>query len=243
MDDRLALRLSYDLAGVTDRGAYLDAMNQSLGEVFRTDSQGWAGTHLSTRVAEIRGTNGSDRPEIAEALSRVMAQHPMYLSYLTPPGTMTPRRMSDLIPDRVWRSHPVFSELFIPMGVTAQLTIVVEPASVEEWSGWAFHRAGIDFTENEVETAVQLQPLLVTFNRLSSFVREAAPSDHRHLTDREVQVLQLVAQGFTAQNISYILRISPLTVRKHLEHTYEKLGEHNRLRAVRLAARDGIISL
>jgi DNA-binding CsgD family transcriptional regulator len=52
------------------------------------------------------------------------------------------------------------------------------------------------------------------------------------LTERELEVLGLVAQGLTNREISSELFISPATVRTHLEHIYDKLGVRNRAGAV-----------
>jgi DNA-binding CsgD family transcriptional regulator len=51
------------------------------------------------------------------------------------------------------------------------------------------------------------------------------------LTDRENEVLHWVAQGKTNRDIGMILSISALTVRKHLERIFEKLGVENRTAA------------
>ena len=51
------------------------------------------------------------------------------------------------------------------------------------------------------------------------------------LTPREVEILHLVAQGKTNKEIAADLYISPLTVRTHLEHIYEKLGVGSRTEA------------
>lgn len=61
------------------------------------------------------------------------------------------------------------------------------------------------------------------------------------LTAREIEVLSLVATGLTANAIGHRLRISVTTVRKHLEHIYEKTGHHDRLLAVAHARRIGLI--
>lgn len=52
------------------------------------------------------------------------------------------------------------------------------------------------------------------------------------LTRREVEILHLLARGRTNKEIAADLYISPLTVRTHLEHVYEKLGVGNRTEAV-----------
>jgi DNA-binding CsgD family transcriptional regulator len=58
------------------------------------------------------------------------------------------------------------------------------------------------------------------------------------LTDRELRVLNLVADGNTNDAIARALRVSPRTVAKHLEHTYRKLAVGNRAAAVaRLSGR------
>jgi DNA-binding CsgD family transcriptional regulator len=52
------------------------------------------------------------------------------------------------------------------------------------------------------------------------------------LTDREREILELVAAGKTNAEIAEAIWIAPGTVRKHLEHVYEKLGVHSRTAAV-----------
>jgi len=52
------------------------------------------------------------------------------------------------------------------------------------------------------------------------------------LTEREREILDLVAAGKTNAEISEAIWIAPGTVRKHLENIYEKLGVHSRTAAV-----------
>jgi len=52
------------------------------------------------------------------------------------------------------------------------------------------------------------------------------------LTEREREVLELVAAGKTNAQIAETIWIAPGTVRKHLENIYEKLGVHSRTAAV-----------
>ena len=245
MDDRnrLALRLSYDLAGVTDRGTYLNAMIESLAVVFPCDSNGWVGMDLPRGRYEFYGTNGSDDPRYASGVQRMKDAHPMMTSYLTHPGDISPRRISDIIGDLDWLEHPLYRELFVQLGARRQLTIAVSPVSPVEFDGWGFHRATRDFTDAEVETAADIQAVLVTLNRLTLIGTKASPTpERRRLSAREAQILQLVSQGFRATDIAVMLRISVSTVRKHMEHVYEKLGEHNRVRAINAAIRDGDIT-
>ena len=52
------------------------------------------------------------------------------------------------------------------------------------------------------------------------------------LTDREREILELVAAGKSNAEIAGTMWIAPGTVRKHLENVYEKLGVHSRTAAV-----------
>lgn len=60
------------------------------------------------------------------------------------------------------------------------------------------------------------------------------------LTDREVQVLRMVAQGRANRDIAAELVISEKTVRNHVEHVYLKLGVRNRTQACMAAIDHGL---
>jgi len=62
------------------------------------------------------------------------------------------------------------------------------------------------------------------------------------LSARERQVLALVALGKSAKGIGLILDISPRTVNFHVGSAIRKLGAENRLRAVAIAVRGGILA-
>jgi DNA-binding NarL/FixJ family response regulator len=61
------------------------------------------------------------------------------------------------------------------------------------------------------------------------------------LTEREVEILQLVAFGHTNRDVGGKLYISPDTVKTHLEHIYQKLGATDRTAAVAEALRRRLI--
>lgn len=63
------------------------------------------------------------------------------------------------------------------------------------------------------------------------------------LTPREVQVLELLAEGLPNKAIAARLRISDQTVKFHVSSISGKLGAKNRTDAVRRAARRGLITL
>ena len=61
------------------------------------------------------------------------------------------------------------------------------------------------------------------------------------LTGREVEVLRLMAEGFTNPEISEILAISHHTVKSHVVHIFNKLGVNDRTQAAVWAARNRLI--
>ncbi len=65
--------------------------------------------------------------------------------------------------------------------------------------------------------------------------------DRQRLTDREIEVLELVAQGHTNRDIAEQLLISENTVKKHLSHILEKLQLENRVQAAAYAVQRGVI--
>ena len=62
------------------------------------------------------------------------------------------------------------------------------------------------------------------------------------LSPRERQVLALIARGKSARSIGLILKISPRTVNVHSAAIVRKLGAENRLQAVALAVRAGLLA-
>ena len=62
------------------------------------------------------------------------------------------------------------------------------------------------------------------------------------LTDREVEVLRLIAKGLNRRQTAKALFIAEGTVRSHLEHVYSKIGVSNRAAAVLFAVEHGLLS-
>ena len=63
------------------------------------------------------------------------------------------------------------------------------------------------------------------------------------LTGREREVLAVAAEGLTARQIATRLGVRERTVTTHLGRIYGKLGVGNRLSAIRMAARSGMVSV
>jgi DNA-binding NarL/FixJ family response regulator len=68
---------------------------------------------------------------------------------------------------------------------------------------------------------------------------ESAPADP--LTDRELQVVKLIAEGYTSDEIASELCISRKTVDRHRANTLDKLGMRNAAELTRYAIRRGLL--
>jgi len=66
---------------------------------------------------------------------------------------------------------------------------------------------------------------------------------YEQLTDREREILRLLADGYTTQKIADMLAISPKTVEGHKTNLMAKLDIHNRTDLVKYALRKGIITI
>jgi len=218
------------------------------------------------------------RPQV---LGEVVAEHPMIRSYNVPGASLTPRRMSDILPQRAFERTRTYQQLFRPAGTRYQMTILIRSLNGDRGRSWVLNRDDRDFSDADLDTARRLQdllalldkaaqcltvhrsppsargstalpPSLAALGRLDSCSQGNAAEDRSipsgpesaegyGLTDREVQVLSLLADGLTAGAIGRVLSISPRTVSKHLEHAYTKLGSRDRLLAVRRAAALGLL--
>ncbi|MFJ8750705.1 response regulator [Streptomyces sp. NPDC102441] len=84
--------------------------------------------------------------------------------------------------------------------------------------------------------------VLGEYRRLASDPAPAAPDQPKapQLTDRETEVLRLVAKGLSYKQIAERLVISHRTVQNHVQNTLGKLQLHNRVELVRYAIETGL---
>jgi DNA-binding NarL/FixJ family response regulator len=61
------------------------------------------------------------------------------------------------------------------------------------------------------------------------------------LTPRLIDVLHLVAEGRTTDEIAGTLGLSPYTVKNYMERIFERLGARDRAEAVAIALRSGLL--
>ena len=164
VDAGYAPRLSYELEGIRTRGEFLRAAAECVGALLPADQLYWTAVDTGEGAAEMYGTGGMGRPEIVQALGRWVGAHPLLLSYRDRPGDMAPLRLSDMIAVRAWRSHPVYAEVYRPLGAVHQICAAIIPYRDDRGAGWGFNRAGRDFTDDELELLARLQPVLIALN-------------------------------------------------------------------------------
>jgi DNA-binding NarL/FixJ family response regulator len=88
--------------------------------------------------------------------------------------------------------------------------------------------------------------LLTEFATLARRDAEEEPAKHApapKLTEREMEVLRLVARGMNNRDIAKELFISENTVKNHVRNILEKLQIHSRMEAVMVAVREKLIEI
>ena len=95
-----------------------------------------------------------------------------------------------------------------------------------------------------VATGDALLSPAVTRRVISEFTqrpRREAPKGLDELTDRELEIFRLIAKGLSNAEIGHQLFISETTVKTHVTHLFQKLGLRDRVQAVVLAYRSGLV--
>jgi len=83
--------------------------------------------------------------------------------------------------------------------------------------------------------------VLGEFRRLATAPADAGP-DAPRLTERETEILRLVATGLSYKQIAERLVLSHRTVQNHVQNTLNKLQLHNRVELARYAIERGLDS-
>jgi DNA-binding CsgD family transcriptional regulator len=171
-------------------------------------------------------------------------QHPLVNHYRRTGGS-EPVKISDFLSRQQLHQIGLYAEFFRCVSVEHQIAIRL-PGADAQVIGVALSRKRTDFTEADRELLGLLRlPLMTALLRAHArhdaqrALAATTPGELADLTDREVQILQLVALGRTNTAIASSLDVSPRTIAKHLEHIYRKLGVSSRTAAVSRAAGAG----
>ncbi len=139
--------------------------------------------------------------------------------------------------------------------IVGLLTLTDQAESAEALTGLPVRAWGLlplDASAEELATAIHAihegllvgaPTLLLPLMSRRLLVGETAGAQADTITNREAEVLELLAQGLANKQIAAVLTISEHTVKFHVSSIYSKLGATNRAEAVRLGARLGLIVL
>ena len=119
-------------------------------------------------------------------------------------------------------------------------------------NGYLLKEISIEEVATAIRTVVSGQSLIspsMASKLLSEFTNLAKKADERQaapmprLTERELEVLKLVAQGMSNREIAGELFISENTVKNHVRNVLEKLHLHSRMEAVVYAVREKLLDI
>jgi DNA-binding CsgD family transcriptional regulator len=167
-----------------------------------------------------------------------------------------PRKIFDFMSARRFMSTGLYSESFGPARIHSLMAVTInEPRFGPRLIGMVVARSRGDFNERERACLAVLRTHAAQafrnaerFEALRSRLRDRDQGSNGRqlagngnrgsasdawLTKRESEVLYWAASGKTNQEIAMIVGAAAGTVKKHLQHVYEKLGVPNRTAAVK----------
>lgn len=182
-------------------------------------------------------------PEIHSAFARYAPQNPIADYFLrTREGSAT--RFSDLITRRELHRLDLYREVYKPLAVEYQIAFTL-PSGAERILGVALSRGERDFSATERDLLNMARPYLIQayrnalahtdLMRASGMSIGVAALRRLGLTQRQAEVLRLIATGYSSEQAAAALGISVRTAQKHLEHCYRTLRVNSRWEASRVA--------
>jgi DNA-binding CsgD family transcriptional regulator len=224
-DVQRALAVVTAAAGSESRAAFGIETVDAIVEAIPADEAAYVEWRFGDRARLSVGRGGDEQPWLDEALAATCDSYP--LRDVDHSTSARPLKITDVVSLAGFRKSPFYSAVMRPLGFEHELKLWL-PAPPGHARYFELARGpGRDFDERDRSFLSLLRPYLARLH-LRWERRPHLPV----LTERELDVLALVAHGLTNRQISRRLFISPATVRTHLEHIYDKLGVHSRAGAV-----------
>jgi DNA-binding CsgD family transcriptional regulator len=229
-DVHRALAVVATAAASKSRAAFGIETVDAIVEAIPADEAAYVEWRFGDRACLSVGRGRQEPPWLDQSLAATCDSYPLRdVDHAT---SAEPLRITDVVSRARFRKSPFYSAVMRPLGFEHEIKLWL-PAPPGHARFFELERGpGPDFEERDRSFLSLLRPHLAHL-RLRWERRPHLPS----LTERELDVLALVAQGLTNRQISRRLFISPATVRTHLEHIYDKLGVRSRAGAVSAAFR------
>ena len=136
-------------------------------------------------------------------------------------------RRSDFYSTREWFQTPMYTDVLSEWHVMFEMMCPLPTVGGRSRRLLFFRNGGHDYAEEDRFALALLRPHLVDL-----MTRRTASTASTTLTDRQTELMQLVADGLTNAQIATALHLSPHTVRTHLANIFERLGVTSRAGAV-----------
>jgi DNA-binding CsgD family transcriptional regulator len=202
-------------------------------DVLTYNEIGPGGSHI--RYADYPA--GALDPATQPAFEAHVHEHPLVNHYRAT-GSGEPVMISDFLSRQRFHRLGLYAEFFRGIPVEHQLAVNL-PGPGQEIIGIALSRSHRDFGDQDRALLTVLRASLTAAlmrarrrQQAGQALATIAGSGLADLTEREIQILSLVADGRTNASIARSLGVSPRTIAKHLEHLYHKLGVSSRAAAV-----------
>lgn len=236
------LALIGEIMGLLDLDELSQGMMVAVREAVPAD---WCA--LNELPAELPHTVSLTDPPVPEkfhlTFARYGTQNPLASHFLrTGDGRAT--RFSDLVTRRQLHRLPLYREVYRELNVEYQIAMTL-PSTAQRVLGIALSRERRDFTATERDLLNLARPYLIQAYRNALAHTRLKDGGGRQilvtdlvtlgLTQRQAEVLRLVAMGSSDQDAATALGIGARTVQKHLEHCYRRLDVANRSQAARAA--------
>jgi DNA-binding CsgD family transcriptional regulator len=157
--------------------------------------------------------------------------------------------ISDFLSDREFRRGGLYAEICKPLGVRAVMKVFL-PTGGATGASFIFETTRSRFADSDRLALIRLVPHLVQLRRNAQTrmtypalldSTAAARTRLQRLTSREKVVLARAAAGETNATIAQALFVAPGTVRKHLEHIFDKLEVRTRTEAAAIYTQERLV--
>jgi DNA-binding CsgD family transcriptional regulator len=193
-----------------------------------------------TPLVTLAGEPNAVSPAQLDTWMRLYADDP-YMVNLFSSGDPRPYRSSDFMTFDRFRQTPVYREVFVHLEMR-HLLVMTPRLTEKDLVIIGLTRRLHDFSDRETRAFHPLRDLIATaldYRMQISAIQaristHGAPTSRNRLTltERENQVLALIATGHTNDQAARKLGISPRTIRKHLEGVFAKAEVPSRAAAV-----------